>query len=179
MAESGRMTQEKSLENIRKSGESAYFPLFMNIEQKKFLVFGAGAIAARRLEGLLRFGASAAVIAPQIHEDIKKLPTRYPERLLIEQRPYLSGEISRERADYVLAAADNAVNDAVAAECRSKAIPVNHASDRRQCDFYFPALAECNGLVIGITSTDGSHKKTARVSALLRDALCGWCGTDS
>lgn len=149
-----------------------YFPLFINIEHKKFLVYGAGQIAARRISGLLRFGASVVVIAPQINETIWQLHTQYDSRQLqIVQRPYAPGELRQNRVDYVLAATnDAAVNTAIVRECRSQAIPVNHAGDRRQCDFYFPALIEIEQehMVIGVTSTDGNHKKTAKISAMLR-----------
>ena len=47
---------------------AAYFPLFVNIEHKSFCVFGAGHIAARRIQGLLRFGAVVTVIAPRVLE---------------------------------------------------------------------------------------------------------------
>ena len=98
-----------------------YFPLFMNIKDKSFVVFGAGAIAARRLAVLLRYGAKAVVIAPCIHEDIYRLRLRYPGQLRLEERSYDPGEIGRH--------------------------------------------------VIGITSTQGDHKKTAETASLLRRRL--------
>ena len=149
-----------------------YFPLFMNIKDKGFVVFGAGAIAARRLAVLLRYGAKAVVIAPCIHEDIYRLRLQFPGQLRLEERSYDPGEIGRHGADYVLAAtSDILVNAAIASECRERAVPVNQASDRSQCDFYFPALVEEEQMVIGITSTQGDHKKTAETASLLRRRL--------
>lgn len=152
---------------------SAYFPLFVNIEHKRFYVYGGGQIAARRIHGLLRFGAVVTVIAPRIHQEIDHMQAAYPQQLQIEQRGYQLGEIQSEDTDYVLAATDDAgVNTSICRECRHKEIPVNNASDREQCDFYFPALIERDGLVIGVTSTDGDHKKVACFSEKLRQCSC-------
>lgn len=151
---------------------AAYFPLFINIAQKNFYVFGGGQIAARRIRGLLRFGARVTVIAPCIHEEIMDMQSAYAQQLYIEQRSYRMGEIQNECTDYVLAATDDDdVNRSICRECRHKEIPVNNASDSEACDFYFPALIEQENLVIGVTSTDGDHKKVARFSEQLRQGI--------
>ncbi len=148
---------------------AAYFPLFVNMEQRKFYIFGAGQVAARRISGLLRHGADITVIAPQIHKEIQLLQAQYPGQVHIEQRTYRLGEIQSGCVDYVLAATDDAkANADIYRECCHKEIPVNNASDSSQCDFYFPALVEMDNLVVGITSTDGDHEKTARFSQSLR-----------
>lgn len=151
---------------------AAYFPLFVNIEHKSFCVFGAGHIAARRIQGLLRFGAVVTVIAPRVLEEIENMQSAYAGQLYIEYRSYRMGEIRDENTDYVLVATDDAaVNSSIYRECRHKEIPVNNASDRGQCDFYFPALIEQDQLVIGVTSTDGDHKKVAGFSERLRQGI--------
>ncbi len=148
---------------------AAYFPLFVNIEHKKFRVYGAGKIAARRVQGLLRHGADVTVIAPQILGGVRKLQEQYPGQLVIEQRAYRMGELQNAQADFVLAATnDTAVNTAICRESRQKKIPTNNASDKGQCDFYFPALVYKDGMVIGMASIDGNHAKTAKESAKLR-----------
>lgn len=151
----------------------AYFPLFVNLSGKTVSVFGAGQIAARRVSALLRYGACVTVTAPEIGTKIRELSlelsAKTPRQLLLKEHAYRPGEIEQEHADYVLAATDDhQVNAAITAECKNKGIPVNNASDSSQCDFYFPALVEREQLVIGVTSTDGNHKKTARFCEKLR-----------
>lgn len=146
-----------------------YFPLFVNLVHTKVRVYGAGKIAVRRISGLLRFGACVIVIAPCVLKELWELREGYPGQLLVEQRSYQSGEIRKKETDFVLAATNDVqVNQNICAECRRKAIFVNNASDRNQCDFYFPALVERDGLVIGVTGTDGDHKKVAEFCAGLR-----------
>lgn len=147
-----------------------YFPLFVNLVHKKVRVYGAGKIAVRRISGLLRFGACVTVVAPCVLKELWELCTIYPGQLVVEQRLYQSGEIRKKETDFVLAATnDILVNQSICAECRRKAIFVNNASDRNQCDFYFPALVEQDGFVIGVTGTDGDHKKVAEFCAGLRE----------
>lgn len=147
----------------------AYFPMFVNLSDKNVRVYGAGRIAARRIRGLLRYGAVVTVVAPKIHAEIKNLRQTYAAQLSIEKRRYRRSEIGKEHADYVLAATDDAsVNAMIYEECRKKQIPVNNASCASACDFYFPALVERDGLIIGVTSADGNHKKTARFCEYLR-----------
>jgi len=150
------------------------FPVFIDIRKKRFVIFGAGTVAERRVRGLLRHGAAVTVVAPVIEAGFLQLAKEYPGQLHLERRVYRTGELSDDGADFVLAATDDAdVNAAVCRECRHKEIPVNNASDRGMCDFYFPALVEPEGqgLVIGVSGTDGDHRKVARVSAALREAF--------
>ena len=51
----------------------AYFPLFVDIRGKDVLVAGGGAVAARRVESLLSFGARVTVVAPEIDGKIETL----------------------------------------------------------------------------------------------------------
>ena len=41
------------------------FPLFIDLKDKKVLIVGAGAIAARRATVLVEFGAKVTVVAPR------------------------------------------------------------------------------------------------------------------
>ena len=47
-----------------KADEKKYFPMFVDLTQKKVTVIGAGNIAKRRIETLLSFAGTIEVIAP-------------------------------------------------------------------------------------------------------------------
>ncbi len=147
----------------------SYFPIFINMEQKKCHVFGAGNIALRRIRTLLRYKAQVKVTALFICEEVRELQKDYPKQLHIEQRAYCMGELQGVETDFVLAATDNReVNACISLECRQNQIPVSNASDSSQCTFYFPAVAQLDNLVIGITSLDGNHRDVAA----FRKKLC-------
>lgn len=149
--------------------EKAYFPMFMNMEEKTVLVFGAGQIAARRVEVLLRFGCIITLEAPHISPELEDVIRGH--RITIIKQEYQPGDVPEE-TDYVLAITDNEeVNDRIYRECRHKEIPVNVASDRSKCDFYFPAIIESEDIIIGITSSGSNHKKVSELAEKLREQL--------
>lgn len=48
------------------------FPLFLDISDKKIVVYGAGRIASRRVETLLAFTSSLTVFAPEASEPVQE-----------------------------------------------------------------------------------------------------------
>lgn len=148
---------------------SAYFPIFINLENKCVLVYGAGKIAARRVGTLLSFGPAITVIAP---EAVPEMENWHREgKIRCEKRSFL-GEDELKGADLVLAAtSDPAVNDRIWAACRALQIPVNVASDREKCDFYFPGIIKKEHLVVGVTASGKSHSQARQLTEKLREEV--------
>ena len=131
------------------------FPLFLDISDKKILVYGAGRIASRRVGTLLAFASSLTVFAPKASETV--LNAWKEGKLSYQQCAYEPGTIP-EDAFLVLAATDNAdVNEEIWRECRKKKILVNVCSNREHCDFQFPGIAVKDDLVIGINAGGSDH----------------------
>ena len=59
-----------------------YFPFFVDITGKKVLQVGAGNIALRRTESLLRFGADVTVTASEIRMEFLQLQQKYGRKRL-------------------------------------------------------------------------------------------------
>ena len=150
--------------------KNGYFPLFVPLDGKTALLFGGGAVAARRLRGLIQFGVRVSVTAPRFCEQVRALAERYPDQVTLTEGVYEPGTIAD--ADVVLSATDDPeADEMIFEECRSKGILVNIASDKKKCDFYFPALIEQDGIVIGVCSGGTDHRKVRRVSEAIRRAL--------
>ena len=150
---------------------SRYFPLFVDLEQKKIVVVGAGRIAERRIQTLLSFEAQITVIAPEASVKIRKLAKEgrlhwQQERWSPEAESFLDGSL------FVLAAVDDgAVNKAVFRACRARGIPVNCSDDRTRCDFYFPGIAEGGGVTAGITAGGTNHRLAREATEKVRELL--------
>lgn len=147
-----------------------YFPIFVNLEGKQILVIGAGRIATGRIEVLLGFGASLTVVALKAGEKVEELHAQ--GKLKLQRCAY------REEAltgmELVLAATDDAaVNTQVVQDCRKRGIPVNNCADQKQCDFFFPAIIETDGLVFGVSSGGKDHRKVRETCAAIRRFLQG------
>ncbi len=139
-----------------------YFPLFVDLTGRKVVVYGGGAVASRRVGTLSRFGADLTVIAPEISQAIRSVPG-------VRCREEAFDRSAMPEADLVLAATgDAAVNHAIVQLCRDRGIPVNNASDQRECDFQFPAVAIRGPLVAGINAGGTDHRLVARAAAAIR-----------
>lgn len=147
---------------------SRYFPLFVNLEGKKIKVFGAGVIAARRIQALLDFGCLLTVTAPEASETVQKFAEE--GRLIWKREAYRPGMV--KGAFLVLAATDRPeVNARIREECHELGIPVNVCSDLTLCDFYFPGLAVKEELVVGVTAGGKDHKLARNVTERIRESL--------
>lgn len=151
--------------------EPGYFPIFIDLKGKRCILYGGGEIAVRRAKGLLRFGARVLVIAPRIGDGMERLMQEYPGRLKADYTCYKKGI---PEGDFVFSCTDDPKADReIYQECKTRGIPVNIASDQSLCDFLFPALAEGDGLVVGISSGGRDHKKVRQFSKKLREWMGG------
>lgn len=137
------------------------FPLFVSLLGKRALVVGAGAIAARRIRVLVRFGAEVTVVAP---EKRAEFDADYFER------PFEPRDL--DGVSLAIAATDDrAVNQQVGALCTARGIPVSVADCAAESTFFFPAVCEGGGLVAGLVSDGTAHHKVSHVARQIRTLL--------
>lgn len=148
--------------------DDRYFPLFISLKGKKILVVGGGRIAQGRIETLLRFQADITVISPEFTQKISEWGEQ--GSILLREKYYQEDDLGHF---YMVLATTNdpQVNVQVVKQCRSRGILVNDASDQKQCDFFFPAIIEEDGLVFGVTSGGRNHRKVKEVCAAVREFL--------
>lgn len=151
----------------------SYFPMFIDIEGKYILVVGAGKIALRRVQTLLQFRARIKVIAKEIPKGQKEA-----FHLLVSEGKIVLEEKAFEESDltealFLVLAATNVkkLNHEICMLCRKRKILANTATDRTDCDFYFPAVAVQEELVVGITGDGSDHRKVAETAARIRKVL--------
>lgn len=63
------------------------------------------------------------------------------------------------------------INDSIVSLCKAEHIPVNHAGDKSQCDFYFPGIASEGDIVAGVTASGKNHKLTKEITSQLQTWL--------
>lgn len=136
--------------------ERPYFPMFIDLTDKKILVAGGGTIALRRIRTLLKFRADIRVIAPELCEELAQLEEG--GKIAAERREYRTSDID---GVYIVLAAtdDHEVNRRIWEECRAAGVTVNVADDRSLCDFYFPSIVMTEDTVIGINCGGEDHAK--------------------
>lgn len=162
------MEKTKTISGRYCMGEYPYFPIFIDLSEKKILVIGAGKIARRRITVLCRFTPTLTVIAPDSLPEIEALAEEGTIRLL--RKSYEEEDI--EGADIVFAATnDHDVNDRIHDDCKKYGIMVNVSTDRRKSDFYFPGIAAKGDIVVGVTASGKDHAGAKRVSEQVRKLL--------
>ena len=120
----------------------AYFPFFIDIENKKGLIVGGGRIAAHKAEKVKPFGVKITIIAPDIMDKLKQDPA-----FMCEERPFVPEDI--EGCAFVIAATDDrGLNHRISALCQEKGILVNVVDDKDYCGFLFPSLVKEGKLTV-------------------------------
>lgn len=151
-----------------KTEEKKFFPMFVDLSEKKAVVLGAGVIATRRVKTLLDFVGELAVIAPVCTEEMASLAAE--GKLVYRQKSYEREDLYD--ADLVLAATDDEkVNEDIYSACKCLGIPVNTASNQLKCDFHFPGILEYDGVVLGFNGSGKNHKKVKEVRQKTQKAL--------
>jgi precorrin-2 dehydrogenase/sirohydrochlorin ferrochelatase len=143
-----------------------FYPLFLEMNQRRCAVVGGGAVAARKVEGLLAADAEVTVISPAVSEGLRELFTAGAVRHVA--REYRSGDLSGY--DLVFVAADDAaVNAAVCRDARAQDVWVNSADDPARCDFILPAVIRRGDLTVAISTGGASPAATRAIREELDD----------
>ena len=136
-----------------------YFPVFVKLKDQDCLVVGAGEIAARKIELLVRAGAKITVIAKEISPTVSDLQTDH--KLTILQKSFAPTDLRGFRL--VVSATDNKeTNQLVAKTAEGLNILVNVVDDPGLCSFVFPAIID-RSPVIAAVSSGGAAPVLARL----------------
>ena len=119
-------------------------PIALNLRNRRVLVVGGGAVAARKAAACLEAGADVTVISPGLIEGFPPLAEH-------QARIYQSGDCAG--FDLVFAATNSShVNGQVAAQARSNKIWCNIADDPDASDFHTQSIVRQGQIAIGIST---------------------------
>lgn len=129
-----------------------HLPVFLQLHARPAVVVGGGHVAGRKVELLLRSGARVTVVAPDLHDELRKLVDL--GRLTYLPALFLASHL--DDAELVVAATSHReVNAAVSAAARQRRIPVNVVDDPELSTFIFPAIIDRSPIVVAVSS--GGH----------------------
>ena len=140
-----------------------WFPLFINLENKKVLVIGGGKVAAKKIEKILEYGADITVVTENVMEEkLVKL-----ENVKIENNQKIENDkakIEKLVKGYflVIAATDNEeLNENIANVCDSNGMLINNVSSKIKMNAMFGGIVKNSEFQIAI-STSGKNCKRSR-----------------
>ena len=148
-----------------------YYPVFLELNGRPCIVVGGGAVAERKVDGLLAAGARVTVISPELTPALAAL--KQEGRLQHVDREYREGDLKGSDLA-VVATDDGSVNADVVREGRERRVWVNAIDDPSNCDFILPSVIRRGDVVIA-ASTGGASPALARH---LRERLEAFLGEE-
>lgn len=137
------------------------YPMNLRLEGRAALVAGGGAVAHRKVAGLLAAGAAVTVVAPKLSPPLAALAADGRITWLAQ---LATAEVfaSLPRALLVFCATDDrAANAAFGKAAREAGALVNDATAPELCDFFLPAALRDGDLLVTV-STGGASPALAR-----------------
>jgi len=114
----------------------AYYPLSLDMTERRCLVVGGGPVAERKVAGLLDAGARLTVVSPAATDRLRDWART--ERIRLRLREYAAGDLAGHSVVFVATDAGR-VNAEVARDARAAGVLINAADDPAHCDFILPA----------------------------------------
>jgi uroporphyrin-III C-methyltransferase/precorrin-2 dehydrogenase/sirohydrochlorin ferrochelatase len=135
------------------------YPLLLDLAGRRVLVVGGGAVAARRVSGLVEAGAQVVVVAPTVVAEIRDAGVEVIERGFADS--------DLDGCWLAIACADDpAANAAVAAGAQARAVFCVRADAADGGTARTPAVLRTDGLTVAVNGGDDPRRATA-----LRDAI--------
>ena len=139
---------------------TAFYPLYLRLQDEKCLVVGGGKVAERKVKSLLDSGAAVTVVSPQI---TTKLQTLKDENKIIHKEEEFC-EIHLTDVLLVISATNNEeVNRQVAQLCFTRKVLVNVVDDPPKCNFFVPAVVRQGSLSIAVSTNGKSPLLAAQI----------------
>lgn len=126
-----------------------YFPIFLDTSELNCLVVGAGEVAARKVELLLKTSAKVTVVAPRVCDTIAALAEK--QRIQLYKRAFKDADLSHKHLVFV-ATDDNELNASIHHLAKQQNILVNVVDNTPLCGFITPAIVDRSPIVIAISS---------------------------
>ncbi len=139
----------------------------LDLAGRRVVVVGGGTVAQRRVPRLINAGARVEVISPEVTPAVEGMADSGD--LVWHRRRYADGDLAG--AWYVVACASGGeVNAQVVAEAERNTVFCVRADDASKGTAVTPAVAEHNGLALGLLA-GGDHRRSAAVKEALVEAL--------
>jgi siroheme synthase-like protein len=145
-----------------------YYPIYLDLKERRALVVGGGAIAAGKVRQLVAAGAHVCVVSPALVGELSELAAFG----LIEYRHKRFDESDLDGVSLVISATDEQpVNEAVARAAAARGLLCNVVDQPALCNFITPALVTRGNLQISVSTGGDSPSLAQRVKREIADLI--------
>ena len=145
-----------------------YFPIFLSLKQQPCLVVGAGAIATRKVELLLRAQAEITVIAPETCTTLLK--KAQDGKINYQKKHFEANDLVNFKL-VVAATDDDEINRLVSETAIKQQTPVNVVDKPDLCSFIFPAIIDRSPIIAAVSSGGASPVLARLIRARLESLI--------
>ena len=135
-----------------------YYPIYLDIRDKRCVVIGGGDVAERKVFSLLSAGAKITVVSPEVTDILKGISK--DGRIAIKERPFSKGDLKGAFLAYAATDSED-INYKISEEARKMGVLLNIVDKPERCDFILPSVVERGLLSIAI-STGGASPAFAK-----------------
>lgn len=148
---------------------SKFFPVSIKLEGKNVLVIGAGKIAYRKIETIVKQKCNIKVITKSIEENrFEDLMNN--KKISLEIKEFKEEDL--ENIFLVIAATSNEkVNRDIAELCMNKNILVNNITSKDQMNLRFSSIYESEDFQISVSTKEGNPKRAIELKNLIKEFL--------
>jgi uroporphyrin-III C-methyltransferase/precorrin-2 dehydrogenase/sirohydrochlorin ferrochelatase len=155
------------------------FPAFLNLKSHQCLVVGGGAVAERKINTLLRYGARVHVVALQTTSTLQALIAEHSQstepHLTYDERAFTDADLY---GWFLVIAATNqfAVNQRIAELATARNILVNVADNPEASSFIMPAIVDRSPVTIAVSTGGASPVLARQLKMKLETLIPSSCG---
>ena len=126
-----------------------YYFAALDLNHRRCVIVGGGAVAERKIGALLESGAEVTVISPDATEEIERRAAAF--EITLFRRPYRFGDL--EGSWLVVAATDvREINHQVYDEATQRRVLINTVDHLQECNYVVPAVLNRGDVRIAISS---------------------------
>lgn len=145
-----------------------YYPINLNINDKRCLIIGGGQVAERKVEKLLSAGAKVVVVSSRLTSKLGKLSRK--GRIENIARNYRKGDLKGAVLAFG-ATNDSNVNRRILQEAREEGVLLNSVDDPKNCDFTVPSMVSRGDLLISISTGGKSPALSQKIRKELEESF--------
>lgn len=160
-------TQYPSHFFMNKSKKHVYYPIYLNLKNRRAVIIGGGVKSVKKILSLIETEASIVVIAKNPETELIGLAEE--KKISILNREYQYGDLEGAFMVIVVETSNHSINQAIYDEASERNIVCNVEDVTDLCTFITPAIVRKGDVTIAI-STSGTSPALARK---FREVLSG------
>lgn len=126
-----------------------YYFAALDLNHRRCIIVGGGAVAERKIDALLESGAEVTVISPMTSPEIERRAAAF--EITLFRRPFRYGDL--EGAWLAVAATDSRdINHLVYEEATQRRVLINTVDSLQECHYVVPAVLNRGDVRIAISS---------------------------